>query len=104
LMPSVLVEWGVRAKPHTSAPPLSGADVVQHTKDVVILTLVALSWISLILAFIVPYLNSAWERFGFVKPTNAVVALAAFALALSATRYLKKHGDFRKHGHVELLF
>jgi hypothetical protein len=43
-------------------------------------------------------------RFGFVTPTSEVVALAAFALALSATRYLKKHGDFRKHSHVELLF
>jgi hypothetical protein len=43
-------------------------------------------------------------RFGFVSPTSEVVALAAFALALSATRYLKKHGDFRKHSHVELLF
>jgi len=39
-----------------------------------------------------------------VPPTTEVVALAAFALALSATRYLNKSGDFRKHGHVELLF
>ena len=44
------------------------------------------------------------RRFGFVPPTTEVVALTAFALALSATRYLKKSGDFRKHGHVELLF
>jgi hypothetical protein len=48
--------------------------------------------------------DSPLGRFGFVAPTCEVVALAAFALALSATRYLKKHGDFRKHGHAELLF
>ena len=54
-MPSVLVEWGVRSKvccsfhltlsvqrgdhsrlqPHTSAPPLSGADVIQYVNQTV---------------------------------------------------------------------
>jgi hypothetical protein len=41
------------------------------------------------------------DRFGIVSPTIEVVALFAFALALSATRYLKKSGDScqRVHEH-----
>jgi hypothetical protein len=39
------------------------------------------------------------DRFGIVSPTIEVVALFAFALALSATRYLKKCGDSCQRAH-----
>ena len=39
------------------------------------------------------------DRFGIVSPTIEVVALFAFALALSATRYLKKSGDSCQRAH-----
>jgi hypothetical protein len=38
-------------------------------------------------------------RFGIVQPTTQVVALFALALALSATRYLKKFGNERAREH-----
>ena len=43
--------------------------------------------------------GSCARRFGIVQPTTQVVALFALALALSATRYLKKSGNKRAREH-----